>query len=109
MSLRKPPALTPALPAANRRNVQKSTGPCTPPGKAWPRLNHLKHREDWPQYLRFINALLLAPPGQVALPPQALLASREVCHPLFLGKAELAIQVEIDLCGEARMRRLGRG
>jgi hypothetical protein len=35
MSLRKPPARTPALLAANRANARKSTGPRTPEGKRW--------------------------------------------------------------------------
>jgi hypothetical protein len=42
MSLRKPPTLTAALIASNRRNAKKSTGPGTAPGKAWSRLNRLR-------------------------------------------------------------------
>ncbi len=43
MSLRKPPTLTSALLAANRRNAQKSTGPRTEEGKRRVILNGLKH------------------------------------------------------------------
>jgi hypothetical protein len=43
VSLRKSPTLTPALLAANRRNAKKSTGPRTARGKAWSRLNSLRH------------------------------------------------------------------
>ena len=43
MSLRKPPTLTPALLAANRRNAQRSTGPRTEEGKRRVILNGLKH------------------------------------------------------------------
>ena len=43
MSLRKSPARTPALLAANRANARKSTGPRTPKGKARVALNALKH------------------------------------------------------------------
>ncbi len=42
MSLRKPPALTPGLLAANARNAQKSTGPRTPRGKAFSSSNGWK-------------------------------------------------------------------
>jgi hypothetical protein len=43
MPLRKSPTLTPALLAAIRRNVSKSTGPRTPEGKARMRFNAFKH------------------------------------------------------------------
>jgi len=42
MSLRKRPALTPRLLAANARNAEKSTGPRTRRGKAFTRLNGWK-------------------------------------------------------------------
>ena len=42
MSLRKPPVLTPKLLAANASNATKSTGPRTPRGKAFSKLNGWK-------------------------------------------------------------------
>jgi hypothetical protein len=33
----------------------------------------------------------------------AILETRRIWHPLFLGTAELAVQVETDLCAETRM------
>src|SRR5215472_3531818 len=43
MSLRRSPARTPALLAANRSNARRSTGPRTPEGKCHSALNALKH------------------------------------------------------------------
>ena len=103
MSLRKSPTLTPALLAANRRNAQKSTGPRTARGKAWSRLNRLRHGGRSPQFHDFFNALHHAPPGpaRVALVARTLLASQPVQHPLFLEMAELCLQAEQDLCPES--------
>ena len=103
MSLRKSPTRTPALLAANRRNAQKSTGPRTRRGKAWSRLNHLKHGMDSPEFLKFCYALLIAAPGQVGLTAEALLRTKGVRHRLFVERAELAVQTEIRLCEEARL------
>ena len=105
MPLRKSPTLTPALLNSNRRNAKKSTGPKTARGKAWSRLNHL--REGWrsPEYTNFLMALLYAPPGQVGVTAQTLLASKPVPHPLFVEAAELSVQVEIDICREQRLMR----
>ena len=102
MSLRKSPTLTPARLASTRRNARKSTGPRTAQGKAWSRLNSL--REGWrsPDYIKFLVALIDAPPGRVAMTARALLNSRPVNHTLFLEAAELAVQVEIDICEESR-------
>ena len=102
MSLRKSPTLTPALLASNRRNARESTGPRTVRGKAWSRLNSL--REGWraPDYIKFLVALIDAPPGRMAMTARALLNSRPVNHTLFLEAAELAVQVEIDICEESR-------
>jgi hypothetical protein len=105
MSLRKSPTLTPALLASNRRNARKSTGPRTARGKAWSRLNSL--REGWrsPEYIKFLVALIDAPPGRVEVTAQALLDSQPVNHKLFSEAAELAVQAEIDICEESRRSR----
>ena len=108
MSLRKSPTLTPALIASNRRNAKKSTGFRTARGKAWARLNRLRHGVRSPEYINFLNALLDAPPGRVAVTAQALLQSQEVLHPVFIEAAELSIQAEIDICEESRWNRAQR-
>ena len=102
MSLRKSPTLTPALLASNRRNSKKSTGPRTAPGKAWSRLNSLRDGWSSPEYIKFLVALIDAPPGRVGVTAQALLNSQPVNHTLFLKAAELAVQAEIDICEESR-------
>ena len=109
MSLRKSPTLTPALLAANRRNAKKSTGPRTPRGKAWSCLNSL--REGWssPEYIRFLKALMDAPPGRVAAVARVLLSSQPVNHRLFRETAELAIRAEIENCEETRWLHSLRG
>jgi hypothetical protein len=108
MSLRKSPTLTPALLASNRRNAKKSTGPRTVRGKAWSRLNRLRNGWRSQEYINFLEALLDAPPGRVAVTAQALLQSKSVLHPLFIEAAELSVQVEIDICEESRRNRAQR-
>jgi hypothetical protein len=51
MSLRKSPTRTPALLAANHANARKSTGPCTPQGKARVALGALRHGVHAPDFL----------------------------------------------------------
>jgi len=103
MSLRKSPTLTPALLAANQQNAKQSTGPRTARGKAWSRLNRLRHGGRSAEYINFYDALLDAPPGpaRVALVARALLASKPVQHPLFTELAEVSIQAEIERCPNA--------
>ena len=104
MSLRKPPARTPALLAANRRNAQKSTGPPTARGKAWACRNHLRTGGDSPEYKNFLHTLMNAPPGRMRPVAEVLLKCLEVQHPLFTELAELAVQAELGLCREASLR-----
>jgi hypothetical protein len=108
VSLRKSPTRTPALLAANRRNAQKSTGPRTARGKAWSRLNRLKHGGDSPEYQFFLNALLYADPCEVGVTAAALLNSQTVVHPLYREWAELCVETEIAICQDLRMERLAR-
>jgi hypothetical protein len=103
--LRKSPTLTPALLASNRQNAKKSTGPRTARGKAWSRLNRLRHGARSPEFINFLNALLDAPSGRVGVTAQALLQSRKVLHSLFIEAAALSVQVEIDICEESRWNR----
>ncbi len=81
MSLRKSPTLTPALLASNRQNAKQSTGPRTAQGKAWSRLNHMRHGAYSPEYINFVEALLDAPPGRHGASPFGLQAraSPRVC------------------------------
>jgi hypothetical protein len=105
MSLRKSPTLTPALLASNRQNAKKSTGPRTAPGKAWSRLNRMRHGAWSPEYINFLEALLDAPPGRMAVTAQALLDSKPAHHPVFVEIAEMFVQAGIDICEESRWRR----
>jgi len=105
MSLRKSPTLTPALLASNRRNAKKSTGPRTARGKAWSRLNRLRHGGRSPEFNNFFLALLYAPPGQMRLIAQTLLCSKPALHPLFKEIAELSIQAEFEVGDEFRWAR----
>ena len=107
MSLRKSPARTPASLAARRRNAQKSPGPRTRRGKAWSCRNHLRHGGESPAYVNFFRALLDAPPCQVGLTAEALLARQEVRHPLFVQMAELAVQGEVLVGSQYEMSGLG--
>ena len=77
MSLRKSPARTPALLAANRANARKSTGPCTLQGKVRVALGALRHgvhasdflsalgksRFAWEEYKQLYLALSEHKPG----------------------------------------------
>jgi hypothetical protein len=51
MSLRRSPARTPRLLAADRANAQKSTGPRTPEGKNRVALSALRNGVDGPDFL----------------------------------------------------------
>ena len=98
MPLRKSPARTPALLAANRQNAQKSTGPRTARGKAWSRLNRLWHGARSPQYVEFVNQLLYAPPGRVLGMAKTLRMSRWMRHPLYRDFIEACIETEAEMC-----------
>ena len=108
MSLRRSPTLTSALLASNRLNAKKSTGPRTVRGKAWSRMNRLDDGMHSLEYVDFLKAMIDAPPGRVAETAKAILASKPVILPLFREAAELAIQVEIDICAEQRQLRQRR-
>ena len=105
MSLRKSPTLTPALLASNRANAKKSMGPRTAQGKAWSRLNRMRHGGRSTEYIALANALLYARPGRVAETACALLSCERVQHLLFLELAEASIQAEMGICKESRGTR----
>lgn len=107
MSLRKSPTLTAALLASNRRNAKKSTGPRTARGKAWSRLNHLRHGMHSPEYVEFFKALLNAPLGEVGKTADTLLSSQPAVHPLFIEIVEASLQADIEICQE-RLRVLSQ-
>jgi hypothetical protein len=81
--LRKSPTRTPAFLQANRRNAQKSTGPCTRRGKAQSCLNRLKTGERSRVYRRLWLGLLDAPPCAVEPTARALLTREQAAHPVF--------------------------
>ena len=98
MSLRKPPTLTPARIAANRRNARKSTGPRTAQGKARSRLNGL--RDGWrsPTYRALFRALAYAPPCSVNRVVAAhKLTPEEASHPVFCSMVDMFRRVERDI------------
>ena len=109
MPLRKSPTLTPALMAANRRNANKSTGPRTALGKAWSRLNRLRHGMRSPECINFFETLFNAPPCQVGATAQALLALIQAQHHHFLEIAEVCLEAGIDICAESQRKRFHRG
>jgi hypothetical protein len=97
MSLLKPRVSTPARRAANRRNAQKSTGPCTVRGKAQSRLNGLRHGFCSPAYHQFWLALLEAPPGTpVAKTVCDLLTPEQSCHPVYAELIDVHFEMEMD-------------
>jgi hypothetical protein len=61
MPRRKPPAPTPSLPFSNRRKAKNSTGPRTARGKAWLRLNRLRHGARSPEFINICQTRLDAP------------------------------------------------
>jgi hypothetical protein len=97
MSLRKSPALTPALLEANRRNARKSTGPRTARGKAQSRMNGLRKGERSAVYKKLLLSLLNAPPGAVDETARAILTPEQAAHPLFARFVEIARQAEIGV------------
>ena len=106
MSLRKSPTLTAALLASNRKNAKQSTGPRTAQGKAWSRLNRMRHRAYSQEYINFVEVLLDAPPCRMAVTAQALLNSKPALHPAFVEIAEIFVRAEIEICEESRWSRL---
>ncbi len=105
MSLRRSPTLAPALLASQRRKAGKSTGPRTAPGKAKSRLNRLRHGRRSREFLVLWNALLEAPPGQLAATARALLASHPMQHPLILDTVAMCIRVKREMCDERQWIR----
>jgi len=84
------PTFTPALPAANRRNEQKSTGPRTARGKGQSRLNSLRIEARASLYL----ALLDAPPCQVGPTAAAHLTPLLAAHANFAELMDPCVQAE---------------
>ena len=100
MSLRKPPTLTPARLAANRRNAQQSTGPRTAGGKARSRLNGLIHGYRSKAYRGLWKALLEAPPCRIDETAAACLTPEQASHPLFESLVAMFQGVELQTARE---------
>lgn len=83
MSLRKPPTMTPARLAANRRNARFSTGPRTGQGKGRSRLNSLRHGERSAICREAWEVAFDAPPGRIDLTVAAYLTYQGANHPVF--------------------------
>ena len=95
MSLRKSPALTPALLAACRRNAQKSTGPRTARGKARVRMNALREGGRSQLFRDFLLAVLESPPGGIKAVVRNMLTWDLARQPVFLCWAEMGLQSEL--------------
>ena len=99
MPLRKPPTMTPARLAANRRRARKSTGPRTPRGKAQSRLNALQAGTRSATYWGLLTALLDAPPSRIEATAEVVLTPELARHPLLREAVESACEVEEAMCG----------
>ena len=105
MSLRKSPTLTSAPLAANRRNAQKGTGPRTERGKAWARVNALRHGGRSRGFDRFFKSLMESEPGRARETGTALLSLKTVVHPLYLEQIEGTARADDGQIAEYALRR----
>lgn len=71
-------------------------------------MNRLDDGMHSAEYVEFLKAMIDAPPGRVAETAEAILASKPIVHRLFREAAELAVQVETDICAEQRQLRQRR-
>ena len=106
MSLRKPPTMTPARLAANRRNALRSTGPRTAAGKAWSRLNGLRSGARSKTYNRLWKALAWAPPFDIRRVAAKVLTPQEASHPLFASTVRQFQLVERQIAYGCRFNLL---
>ncbi len=88
MPLRKPPTMTLRRWAANQANAQRSTGPRTAQGKARSRLNALRTGSRSPAFLRFRDAMALAPPGETDAVAAAMLSPEQLNHPFVASHVD---------------------
>jgi len=86
--------MTPARLQANRRNSQKSTGPCTTHGKSQSRMNGLRSGSRSRLYDDLLKALMDAPPCAVLRTARAALTPAQMAHPLFAELVEILCQAE---------------
>lgn len=107
MPLRKSPTLTPARLEANRRNAQRSTGPRTPRGKAWSRMNRLRTGSRSPAYEALWRVLVYAPPGAIDRVANQVLTSEQASHPLFSSVVNLFRQSELEVIADFRHSQHG--
>ncbi len=102
MSLRKPPTLTPARLAANRRNALKSTGPRTARGKAQARLNGLRRGEGARLYHDVMMLLMETPPDRLKHTLRIILTPEEMRSRLFRGLVNMVHEADRALIEELR-------
>jgi len=100
MSLRKPPTMTAARVAANRRNAQRSTGPRTARGKAWSGLNALRTGSRSLAYGALLRALLEAPPGAIDRVAAQMVTPEQASHPLFCSVVDQFRRTELEVAAE---------
>jgi hypothetical protein len=94
--------MTPARLAANRRNAQKSTGPCTRRGKAQSSMNAVRNGNYSRVYHQLMTGLFYAPPCAVDRTAQAILSPERAAHPLFAEVVEMYRQAEAAVVEEVR-------
>jgi len=102
MSLRKPPTLTPARLAANRRNALRSTGPRTTRGKAQARLNGLRRGEGARLYHDVMMLLMETPPDQLEHTLGIILTPKEARSRLFRGLVRMIHEADGALIKDFR-------
>ena len=108
MSLRKPPSLTPAFLAANRRNARRSTGPRTAKGKAQSRLNGLKTGVNSPQFKQLLENAVSTPLGAACQAALATLTCEQATHSVFARELDVMHWAAYGVLkeeGEAKGRR----
>ena len=97
--------MTQARLEANRRNAKRSTGPRTVAGKAWSRMNGLRHGNRSPEFLNVVYALSCANPGAILRVGDSCLTSAQRKHPAYCKLVEVFTEAEIGMMEAAGWRR----
>jgi hypothetical protein len=90
---------------ANRLSAKKSTGPRTAAGKAYSRMNALRHGARSAEYMNLVKALCDAEPGAILRVGEGCLAAAEKTHPVYLQLIELFTEVERQMVEPSYARK----